>query len=241
MDFEALYDQYWLTKDDSADPVRLGIIAGKVKAGNRVLDVGGQIGLSALSLKERGATVTLTDISSVALERARARGVPDVRKVDLDAEPLPFRKGIFDVVVSNSSLEHIFYPEKMISECARVLKINGTFILLVPNIAHIRYRLWLLAGRFPYKRNTPTDELHIRFMTLYEAKRLCGRYGLITERVDGNAGLWVNALYPGFLAKGFLASGYTWLARTFPSLFARDFVLIARKDTGNDACRTAAQ
>lgn len=41
-----------------------------------------------------------------------------------------------------------------------------------PNLAHWRCRWWLLRGRFPYVRNTPTDLTHLRFFTLAEARDL---------------------------------------------------------------------
>ena len=53
-----------------------------------------------------------------------------------------------------------------------VLILGGTLIWLVPNIGHWRYRLWLLAGRFPTIDNSPTDEYHIRFVTRHEGLEL---------------------------------------------------------------------
>jgi len=229
MDLEKFYDNYWRVKAEDHDLTRIALIAEKIGHGERVLDVGGHIGLAAKMFAERGADVSVTDISAVALEKARRRGIKNVFKVNLDTEFLPFDDVSFDTVVANSSIEHIFYPRNMIAESARVLKPGGRFILLAPNIGHFRFRFWLLFGRFPYHDNTPTDQLHLRFLTLADAKRLCTKFGLKTERVDGSAGLWVGALYPNVLQRQPFRSLYTAMARRMPSLFARDFILVCRK------------
>ncbi|MFH1722492.1 MAG: class I SAM-dependent methyltransferase [Candidatus Altiarchaeota archaeon] len=229
MDFERFYDDYWQSKGDEQDDSKLELVASKVGAGKSVLEVGGHIGLLAKKIKDRGANVTLTDISEVALKRARERGISNTVHIDIDKKPLPFDDESFDTVVSNSAIEHVFYPIKTIKECARVLKTGGKFILLVPNIAHWRFRLWLLAGRFPYKKNTPTDELHIRFFTLSEAKRMCKKEGLETICVDGNTGLWSKDLYPWVIRLKYIRLLYRILVRRLPSIFARDIILVFRK------------
>jgi ubiquinone/menaquinone biosynthesis C-methylase UbiE len=229
MDFKDFYDDYWRKKGDEVDYSRLDLVVERINPGEKVLEVGGEIGLLAERIREKGAQVSLTDISKIALSRAGKKGVKETFQVDLDEEPLPFEDNAFDAVVSCSSIEHIFYPQKMIHECARVLKPGGRFMLMAPNIGHWRFRVWLVLGRFPYIKDTPTDELHIRFMTLYEAKKMCSQHGLETELTDGNAGLWSTGLYPSVFRIGYVRSLYKLLARNYPSLFARDFILICRK------------
>ena len=90
-------------------------------------------------------------------------------------------------------------------------------------------RWWLLRGHFPYVANTPTDWLHLRFFTLHDARALLAARGIGVERVDGSASLWVRGLYPAFLRSGLAARFYTWCARRWPSLFARDFIVIGRR------------
>jgi ubiquinone/menaquinone biosynthesis C-methylase UbiE len=229
VDLEGFYDNYRSRQKDEADDYRLNLIVEKITSGEKVLEVGGHIGLLSKRMQDKGAQVTLTDISGVALDRARKRGVKETVHIDLDVESLPYADNTFDAVVSSSSIEHVFYPQKMIKESARVLKNGGEFILLAPNIGHWMCRLLLLLGRFPYIENTPTDELHIRFLTLAEAKRMCAQEGLRPESVDGNAGLWVHGLYPSVFRLKYIHGLYRILSRKFPSLFARDFILVCRK------------
>jgi methionine biosynthesis protein MetW len=228
MDFVRYYDAYWLDKGDKVDRQRLALLAQHVAAGQSVLQVDGGPGWLAEMMQAQGAQVVMTDLSGVAVAKARARGV-DARQCEIDAGPLPFADGAFDVVVSDSQLEHRFDYEHALDEMARVLRPGGRLILLLPNTAHWRMRLWLLRGRFPYWANTPTDPLHLRFFTLHEVRGLLARRNLAVEITDGSASLWVEELYPYFLRTGNMARLYTRLARRRPALFARDFIVVARK------------
>gem|GEM_PF-161902 len=228
MDFVRYYDAYWQEKGDRVDRQRLALLADWVAAGERVLQVDGGPGWLAEMMLTRGAHVIMTDLSNVAVARAQARGV-DARQCDIDASPLPFEDSTFDVVVSDSQLEHRFDPEHALDELTRVLRPGGRLILLLPNTAHWRVRLWLLAGRFPYVPNTPTDWLHLRFFTLHDTQTLLASRGLTVEATDGSASLWVKELYPAFVRSRFIARLYTRLARRWPGMFARDFIVVARK------------
>ncbi len=79
-------------------------------------------------------------------------------------------------------------------------------------------------------RNSPTDDTHLRFFTVHEGKALCRKYGARVQQVDGSASLWVRTFYPRPFRWRPVAAIYRRLARLRPSLFARDFVLICRKE-----------
>jgi len=229
MNLAEYYDDYWRLHGDNFDMSRLQIIAERVHKGDDVLEVDCGPGVLASLLVARGATVQGTDLSQVAVQRAIEKGIP-CQRVDLDCEPLPFADNSFGTVISNSAIEHRFFSEKSLAECIRVLKPGGTFIICLPNTAHWICRLWLLFGRFPYVRNSPIDETHLRFFTVHEAKALCTKYGARVIATDGHASLWVRGFYPRILRWPPLAAIYNRLARVYPSLFARDFVLVCRKE-----------
>jgi methionine biosynthesis protein MetW len=228
LDFVAYYDAYWQAKDESVDHQRLDLLAAHVRAGERVLQVDCGPGWLAEKMSACGASVIATDLSAVAVTRAQQRGV-DARQFLLDEGPLPFADGSFDMVVSDSQLEHRFRVDHALDEFIRVLRPGGRLLLLLPNIAHWRVRLRLLCGRFPYEEHTPTDALHIRFFTLGDIRRQLEARGLRVAGVDGSASLWVSSLYPRWLQSGHVAALYTRLARRWPSLFARDFIVLAVK------------
>jgi methionine biosynthesis protein MetW len=228
MNLVEFYNAYWRQADDTFDLERLDLIARRVGAGEKVLEVDCGPGVLAKMMQENGADVTGTDLSVVAVQRAQAKGIL-AHQVDVDTEPLPFEDASFDTVVSNSMIEHRFFPGRSLDECVRVLKPGGRFIVCLPNIAHWLCRWWILAGRFPYVENSPTDELHIRFFTVSEAKKLCRARGLEVLEVDGSASLWARSFYPALIRSRRLLGLYTELAHRWPSLFARDFIVVSRK------------
>jgi methionine biosynthesis protein MetW len=231
MELAAFYDAYWRQADDTFDHERLDLLARHVRTGERVLEVDCGPGVLAAKLRDQGALVTATDLSTVAVERACAKGIPCTR-VDLDTEPLPFADAAFDCVVSNSAIEHRFFHARHFDECVRVLKPGGRLVVCLPNIAHILCRWWILTGRFPYVANSPTDLMHLRFFTVREGIVLCQVRGVQITYVDGSASLWAREFYPNLWRKRRLRPLFTWLAHVWPSMFGRDFVLVGIKRQG---------
>ena len=228
MDLETFYDDYYRKKGEDVDHRRLQKIVQLVNHGAEVLQINCGRGILAEKIIKK-ADITVTDLSKISLKRVRERGILKAFKVDLDSEPLPFKSSQFDVVVSNSKIEHFFFPEKTLSEGTRVLKEGGKFIIMVPNIGHWKFRLWLLFGRFPYLKDTPTDMLHLRFFTFHSMKKLGAQYGLRVKKVRGSAGVWVKSLYPIFFQVPPLKQIYEFLSDIFPSLFARDLLIVFEK------------
>jgi methionine biosynthesis protein MetW len=228
MDLVAYYDAYWRQADDTFDHERLELLAKHVASGQQVLEVDCGPGVLSAKMRDRGAGVCATDLSGVAVERARAKGIP-CTQVDVDTQDLPFSDGQFDVVVSNSAIEHRFFPERHFDECIRVLKPGGRFVVCLPNIAHLLCRWWILTGRFPYLANSPTDRMHLRFFTVREAAALLRERGITVTAVDGSPSLWAREFYPPLWRKRRLRPLITWLAHVWPAMFGRDFVLVGTK------------
>ncbi len=228
MDFEAFYDAYWRQQGDTFDRRRQDLLVRHVRPGDRVLQVDCGPGVLAARLVELGAQVVGTDLSSEALRRARSRGIL-AYQVNTDRDPLPFEAAYFDVVVSDSQIEHRVDSDRYLDECVRVLRPGGRLVLCVPNTAHWRVRWWLLQGRFPVLPHTPTDWLHLRFFTLPDLQRMLAARSIRIEHVDGSASLWVPDLYPAWLQRGRAAQVYEALTHRRPSVFGRDLVLLGRK------------
>ena len=53
--------------------------------------------------------------------------------IQADAMELPFTDGVFDVVVATAVIEHVPEPEKMVTECHRVLRQEGICIFTTPD------------------------------------------------------------------------------------------------------------
>ena len=108
----------------------------------RVLDVACGTGYGTALLGATGV-----DLSLGALRQARRRAD---RLVAADALRLPFGR-CFDTVVSFETLEHVPDAARFVSECARVLRPGGAFIVSTPN-----RELW--SPRSP----RPLQKYHVR-------------------------------------------------------------------------------
>ena len=63
---------------------------------------------------------------------------------------LPFKDESVDLLISNSVLEHVEYPEKVLDEAKRVVKNNGHFYLCVPSVCLRHHKMdftrWTMPG-----------------------------------------------------------------------------------------------
>lgn len=140
----------------------------------RVLDVGAGEGALVDRLRQRGLDVQGVD---VAFESST------VKKADLLA--LPFEDESFDVALCLDVLEHVALLDqpKALSEISRVLRRGGSFLLSVPNLAHLHSRLrFLLSGKLT---RTSAVERHPGDRPLAEYLDLLARAGLVVDRRSG--------------------------------------------------------
>lgn len=115
----------------------------------RALDLGCGNGEVSEALGQLlGATVVCTDISSVAVKQCRARGL-EAHQVELGVTPLPFENASFDLVFMTEVLEHLFFPDRALSEINRILRPGGYLLLSTPNLACLPNRLLLPLGIQP--------------------------------------------------------------------------------------------
>jgi len=124
-------------------------------SGERLLDVGCGDGDFLFMAKDKFKQLYGVDISSMRIAKAknRAREMFMENKFyffeqDVD-EGLHFPDSFFDAVTCIAVLEHVFNPPRVVHEINRVLKIGGIFIVQVPNIAWLPYRIQLFFGKLP--------------------------------------------------------------------------------------------
>jgi len=86
-------------------------------------------------------------------------GVPlEFERITLGEKPLPYASHVFDVVVCNHVLEHIFETETALRELLRVTAQNGLCVVSVPNVANWWSRFTLLfCGELPLGLETGTE------------------------------------------------------------------------------------
>ena len=105
---------------------------GRLKAGERVLDLGSGAGTDSLVAAQMvgpEGSVTGIDMTPEMLAKARdaaaEMGATNVEFVEAEAERLPFPDGSFDVVISNGVIDLIPDKEAVFSELFRVLAPGG--------------------------------------------------------------------------------------------------------------------
>jgi len=115
--------------------------------GGYILDIGCADGYFTHIIRKstNSSKVVGIDILSSSIKYAKRRYEHDRAMLFLpgDAHALPFAKNSFHVVYSIESLEHVCEPKKVLSEIYRVLKPQGTVIILIPAETVLFKLIWL--------------------------------------------------------------------------------------------------
>jgi 2-polyprenyl-3-methyl-5-hydroxy-6-metoxy-1,4-benzoquinol methylase len=103
-----------------------------------------------------------------------------------DIERLPFRRGVFDGVVCDDTIEHLPNDEASVTELARVLRPSASALFATPN-RHSAAVLWmrlqdLVGGVRKSAREYFVASSHLREYTWPEFERLVGRSFVIDRR-----------------------------------------------------------
>lgn len=108
---------------------------------SRALDAGTGGGANVLLGAWMGFRVTGCDLSRPALAALRntsARSLPRVEAalIQADSTALPFRDGVFDIVIASHIIEHLTEPRALLNECSRVLRRSGVLRVSCPSRCH---------------------------------------------------------------------------------------------------------
>jgi len=207
-----------ITSDTSNCLLEREKVVQKYVAGEKILDIGCGTGKNALIIKNK--KLYGVDLSRKNLKTALKRGYFKVKLVDVSTQKLPFPDKIFDTVVSLETLEHLFDPIHALAEANRVMKFGGRIIISTPNIGWIFCRLALLMGIFCDFHDFQLVPCHLRFFTIKRLSKLLLQTGFKLEKVVGTT---------DFVSRVPFQKLMNALARLYPSLFASNPLLIAKK------------
>jgi O-antigen biosynthesis protein len=178
-------DELWelVPEDPGLPPAHIEAFVRGLDRAGPALDLG--CGDGRLSASMAAGSLTLADVSAVALSRARAR-LPEARAVELSPdEPLPFGDGEFELVLCAETLEHVRDVQLLLSEARRVLVPGGRLAVTTP--AHGRgTALGLVVRGF----ETEFDPLspHLRFFTAQSLARVLEELGFSLASLRREAG-----------------------------------------------------
>ena len=113
-------------------------IRKKTKTEDNILEIGCTYGFLFNYLKDYKNKYGI-DISEHAIKQARILSQGAEYKV-MDAEKLTLKKDLFSLVLAIDVMEHLKHPEKGIQEVHRVLKHNGMFIMVTPNLESLSHK-----------------------------------------------------------------------------------------------------
>jgi len=116
------------------EPGRRSAASAALRVGGRILEVGVGTGLS-FGDYDSSTEIIGIDFSAPMVAKARARMAsglyPHVKAVMvMDAHELAFEDSSFDCVVAQFVITLVADPERVLSECARVLRPGGEIILV---------------------------------------------------------------------------------------------------------------
>jgi SAM-dependent methyltransferase len=127
-------------KFETLDHYARYVFASQFVPGKRVLDIACGLGYGAKLLRDAGAShVIAIDNSEEAITYAETHyGDEQIDYYCADAHSAAnVVTGVFDVVVSFETIEHLARPSEFLGQCQRLAHRNTIFILSVPNEAHL--------------------------------------------------------------------------------------------------------
>jgi glycosyltransferase involved in cell wall biosynthesis len=203
-------------------------------SGKTVLELG--VGDSALTrrLHADGAIVDCVEMDPEAAGTA----APYARHVwneDLAVTRLKQARDSYDIVIAADILEHLLYPEEILTQLKACVGKGGVLLVSLPNVANLYVRINLLLGRFPYHSKGLLDRTHLHFFTRKSAERLVARAGWDIVGRDYTS-IPVAVVFPFLLKSGFRSVLYVlrFMTRMFKGLLGYQFLLYCRNPNESD-------
>ena len=194
-----------------------------------ILDVGAAQGMLGQALQGCGLTIDAIEVNAewANLARPHYRQVFNSFVEDADLQPNHYR-----VVVCGDVLEHVPQPERVLELLMKAATDDATFIISLPNVAHLAVRMMLLSGKFPQMERGILDRTHLHFYTRETAQQMLESVGLrvVWARPTGVPidEIFCNRAPDSALMNTAMRAQHV-LLRMAPQMFGYQWVFVARK------------
>lgn len=145
----------------------LSVLIQRVKPNSVVLEFGPANGRMTKYMKEQlNCQVYAVEIDeNAAKDAAQYTEKMIVDSIENYSWKQDFTGIRFDYIIFADVLEHLYYPEKVLLSIKDFLKVDGSVLISIPNIAHNAIIINLLKNEFNYSPTGLLDDTHIRFFT----------------------------------------------------------------------------
>ena len=140
-----------------------------------VLDVGAAQGILGRLAEGSGLAIDAVEPNAQWADHAR----PHYRQVHcatIESAPLPDKT--YRMVLCGDVLEHTVDPVAALNRLRAAATDDATFVVSLPNVAHLAVRLMLLFGKFPKMERGILDRTHLHFFTRDTAEQMLRQAGL---------------------------------------------------------------
>ena len=193
----------------------------------KILDIGCGSGNLGQAIKQKKITCEVFGITYSEDEANLASQCLD-QVIVADINQLePYILGEFDCIICSHILEHLYNPEKLLIALHNNLSKEGKLIVALPNVLFFKQRWEFIKGNFKYTDGGLMDKTHFRFYDWETAYQLLIQTNWnVTQRI-------ADVHFPLPLIRKFVSPLEPKLkqlvADKFPSLFATQFILVAKK------------
>lgn len=139
--WKCVYEEYTLTQ--------IRLIYNTLQKGDNLLDIGTGHGIVPIFFKKNNYEVCTIDHFETGGEALKNIALFNIqtKNVNLNDGKLPFKDKSFNLIYMGDVIEHLpNSPKKILKECHRILKDNGSLIISTPNSIRLINKLKLLIG-----------------------------------------------------------------------------------------------
>ncbi len=134
----------------------------------------------------------------------------NIIKHDLE-EPIPLENKSFDCIISVDTIEHIYDTVAHLKNINNILKDDGFFIMITPNISSLASRINILRGKRPSEvdayRSDGEGQDHISAFGIDDIKKIMELSGFEIEVLSGiNSGRFTKKYLQWFVDRGVFVS-----------------------------------